>query len=123
MTDPPAAESGTVYESVDARCGACVVKGGEEAKCVSKEWEIAIGQPLGKVCPRVDLLPELQPVAEILEFAMNDRLKSGLGLRAELVGEVYGMTSEELNDTLSLVSATLSHPDVSSVINPRPVEV
>lgn len=97
------------------------MKGGIEAKCISKEWEETIGKHLGKVCPRPseELWPDLFPVFEILEFAVNDRLKTGLGLRAELVGEVYGMTSEELNDTLSLVSATLSHPDVARILNPQ----
>jgi len=95
-----------------------VVKGGEESKCISKEWEINIGEPLGKVCPRVDLRPELSPAAEVLEFAINEKLRPALGIRAELVGECYGMTSDELNDTLSLVSATLSHPDVARILNP-----
>lgn len=69
----------------------------------------------------MDLLPELAPVAEILEFALSERLRPALGLRSELVGEVYGMTSEELNDALSLVSATLASPAVSSIIDPKPV--
>lgn len=100
------------------------MKGGPEAKCTPKGWEETIGNPRGKACPRPseELWPDLYPVFEILEFAVNDRLKTGLGLRAELVGEVYGMTSEELNDTLSLVSSTLSHPDVAAILNP-PVEV
>lgn len=81
-----------------------------------------IGGPLGKVCPRVELLPELYPVAEVLEFALNEKIRPALGLRAELIGEVNAMTAEELNDTLSLVSATVSHPDVSAILNPEPVE-
>lgn len=123
MTEPPAAESGTVYETVDARCGACVVKGGTEAKCVSQQWEQAIGSALGRECPRVDLPVELYPVAEILEFAVSERLRPALGIRAELVGEVNGYDAEELNDALSLVSATLANPDVSRILNPAPVEV
>lgn len=98
------------------------MKGGTEAKCVPKAWEERIGKPLGRVCPRVELPPELYPVAEILEYALNERLRPGLGLRAELVGECYGMTSEELNDALSLVSATISDPAVSVILNP-PVEI
>lgn len=120
--EPPAAESGIKYETVDARCEACVVKGGTEAKCVSKAWEEVIGDHLGKVCPRVELMPELHPVAEVLEFALNEKLRPALGLRAELIGESYAMTSEDLNDVLSLVSATVSHPDVVAILNPKPVE-
>lgn len=65
-------------------------------------------------------MPELVPVAEVLEFALSERLRPALGLRSELVGEVYGMTSEELNDTLSLVSATLANPTISAIIDPKP---
>ena len=61
-------------------------------------------------------------MAEVLEFALNEKLRPALGLRAELIGDVYGMTSEELNDTLSMVSATLSHPDIARILNP-PMEV
>ena len=95
-----------------------MVKGGKEAKCVSKQWEEAIGEPLGLQCPRVELLPELWPVAEVLEFALDERLRPALALRAELVAVVNGLNAEGLNDVLSLVSATLSHPDVSRIINP-----
>jgi len=107
-----------VYGTVDARCGACVVKGGSEAKCISRGWEETIGAAIGRECPRVDLLPELAPVAEILEFALNEKLRPALGLRAELIGECNAYTSEELNEALSLVSATLSDANVSRLLNP-----
>lgn len=94
------------------------MKGGPETKCVSKEWEETVGKALGRECPRVELPAELSPVAEILEFALNERLRPALGLRAELVGESYGYTSEELNEALSLVSSALSDPTVSGILNP-----
>lgn len=75
------------------------------------------------MCPRVELEPSLFHVAEILEFALNEKLRPALGLRAELVGEVNGLTAEELNDALSLVSGVLSDPDIIEMMNPAPVEV
>lgn len=107
---------------MDARCGACVVKGGKEAKCVSKQWEQTIGEPLGKVCPRVELRPELESAAEVLEFALNERLRPALALRAELVGAVNGMNAEQVNEMLSLVSGALADPDVLRILNP-PVDL
>lgn len=92
-----------------------------ESKCVSKEWEIAIGGPLGKVCPRVEISTELEPEAELLEFALFDRLRCYADARARGVQASYGLTDAEMNLCLSRVSATLAHPDLSSVLNPPEV--
>jgi len=96
-----------------------VVKGGKEAKCVGPQWEQFIGSKIGRECPRVDLWPTLTPDAEVLEFALSERLRPALGLRAELVGIEYGLGLEETNAMLTRVAATLSDPDVSRILNPK----
>ena len=67
----------------------------------------------------MELDSALAPEVEILEFVLNERLRSGWHFRAECVGQVYDMTAEEMNETLSRVSATLSHPHVSALIDPK----
>lgn len=86
---------------------------------MSQQWTENIGKPLGRECPRVELWSELAPEAEILEFALSENLRPGLGLRASLVQSVYGLSDEELNDALSRVSATLSNRDVSAILHPK----
>lgn len=99
-----------------------MVKGGQENKCVSKEWEEAHRRAnTGKVCPRpaTELSFALAPDVAILEFALNERMKHVLSLRAELVADEYAMTNEELNKTLSRVAATIANPKVSALLNPK----
>ena len=96
-----------------------MVKGGRESKCISKGWEESIGKPLGMVCPRVDLWPELVADAEILEFSMSERLRPMSGLRAELVAMSHGLTPTELNDSLSRVAYVLADSAVRSYIDPK----
>lgn len=96
-----------------------MVYGGHEAKCVSPEWEKHIGEKLGRVCPRVDLPGELTAVAEVIEFAISERMRPLLALRAEAVAGAYDMTAEELNELLSLVSAVLNHRDIVGILEPE----
>lgn len=49
---PPAAESGQVYKTLDARCQACVVMGGQEGPCLSDGELAAIEATTGHPCPR-----------------------------------------------------------------------
>jgi hypothetical protein len=49
---PPAAESGQVYKSLDARCAACVMFGGDEGPCVSDDMLEAEERVNGHPCPR-----------------------------------------------------------------------
>lgn len=48
----PPGESGTTYESLDERCAACVIKGGEEAPCVGPHDLEAELRETGHPCPR-----------------------------------------------------------------------
>lgn len=123
-TEPPSAPSGTYYKTVEERCAACVVKGGQEGKCVSKEYEEAhILAGTGKVCPRVELPAALEPDVEIIQFLIGENKANRLStLRAECVADVYGLTTEELNETLSRVHETLGRPELARLVNP-PKEV
>lgn len=72
------------------------------------------------MCPRPpeELRSDLFPDWQILEFAMDERMRPALALRAELVAEEYGMSHEELNKTLTRVYATLGSGPVAAIINP-----
>jgi hypothetical protein len=70
----------------------------------------------------VELLPELVPEAEILEFALAENLRPMLGIRAAAVAHSYGLTGSELNEALSRVSATLADRAVASILNPEAVK-
>jgi hypothetical protein len=48
----PAADSGTEYKTLDARCRACVVMGGEEGPCVPDTYLEAEEKQSGYPCPR-----------------------------------------------------------------------
>lgn len=96
-----------------------MVKGGREAKCINSQWEENFGKALGRVCPRVELWPELVADAEIIEFSLSERLRPMSGLRAELVAVSHGLTPIELNDSLSRVAYVLADSSVRSYIDPK----
>lgn len=73
--EPPAAESGTQYKTVDERCQACEIKGGDEPPCQPPHLLTLELQNFGKPCPRRELRPEDAPTAELFWLAMDPRLK------------------------------------------------
>ena len=48
----PPADSGKVYETVDARCDACVIKGGPEQPCMPPHYPEMDEAKTGFPCPR-----------------------------------------------------------------------
>lgn len=75
MRDPPAAESGRVYGSVEERCRACEVNGGDESPCISDErirwWQEHHGRP----CPRVELDERNAEPMVLLGWLIHDDLE------------------------------------------------
>jgi len=55
INEPPIAKSGIKYKTVNERCMACEVYGGDEEMCISRKDSKREWIPLGRPCPRVDL--------------------------------------------------------------------
>jgi hypothetical protein len=75
LKEPPASAFGRSYESIDARCAACTIQGGDEPPCqpegVLREYERQHGRP----CPRVDLAPQNHVAAQLVSFLLDERLR------------------------------------------------
>ena len=70
--EPPAAESGLVYRSLEDRCQSCQVHGEDEAPCVSPERMIAEEEATGFPCPyREPSTPDDSTLLQLITMATN----------------------------------------------------
>ena len=63
------------YESVEARCAACELKGGPENPCLSPGALKAFAEAQGRLCPHVELEMSNILVSECLQYAIDERLR------------------------------------------------
>lgn len=116
MKDPPAAESGRVYKTIDARCKACRVYGGREKRCIAlKTWR-AWGNKHSK-CPRVDLDLDNAEAASVLMFTLDERLRA---LAPALVEALLADVPPQRRAlVLTRVRAALMEPTVMAIMYPK----
>lgn len=72
----PAWRSQRKYETAEARCKACTLRGGREEPCESPaalrfKWQKRYGQQ----CPRVDLWPENRVALRVAQLLLNEELR------------------------------------------------
>ena len=104
------------YETMAARCAACVVLGGEEQPCVSRLEIEARWKPQGKACPREVFDPSCGESAALVSIAIHADLK-------HFASEFWGMETRHLDDegkdlVLGQIRAVLSDREIQQMIRP-----
>jgi hypothetical protein len=75
MREIPAAESGRVYGSVEERCGACQVNGGDEPPCIPEARVRWYEEHHGRPCHRIELDGRNLDAYRLLGWLIHDDLK------------------------------------------------
>lgn len=126
MKTPPVSTLERTYETVDARCAACCIKGGPEGMCV--DWPIELQRRLERPCPRVELDPDLGAEAELLGFVLHEDLRPLAAAKFEALAESLELTATERDLVLSRVRHVLAdhgiiarlHPPISAAPPEKP---
>jgi hypothetical protein len=106
----PAAASGKEYATLDARCEACEVLGGEENPCLPRGVLRQIARNTGRPCPRVELAPANVELANVLPFFINEELRPAA--RDQWRATFRGLGEEDQRLLRLRMAYALQHPAV-----------
>lgn len=116
----PAAESGRTYGSVEERCRACVVNGGDEGMCISDAASSRMLQTIGRPCPRVEIDPENVEAMSLMGWLIHDDLKPLAPEYARAL--LAGRPADDRARLLSRVASALRSKELSDRLHPDPVK-
>ena len=113
----PAAESGRVYGSLEERCGACEVNGGDEPPCISADRMRWWQQERGRPCPRVEIDPRNAEAFLMIGWLIHDDLKPLAELYARELLRTF--PAEDRGRLLSRVATALRSPEMGARLHPQ----
>ena len=97
-----------------------MVYGGDEGRCVGESWDKAIGDQLGRICPRVDLESDLELEADLLRFATHPDLRPFAGAKFESMATALQLEAGDAELVLDRVATVLGDPVVVKRLHPAP---
>lgn len=121
VKEPPAASSGKVYNTVEARCFACVVNQGSEEPCLPADHMTVRQKQTGRPCPFVSLATQNMLPAQLISCLIADDTKPIAALLAQAAMDEQELDASERVSLLSRVRSTLHNRDIVDVLHP-PIE-
>jgi hypothetical protein len=119
---PPAADSGETYKTLDARCRACELMGGDEGPCISDEMLEAEQRINGHPCPRREWPDADGPIlAKLVQLgAIHGMGWNSSPLFSELFRVRYGGAPVEHQERMLMrILAAYSDEQVRAFLFPR----
>lgn len=112
----PPADSGREYATLEERCAACVVNGGEEGMCISDSHSARLQESTGRPCPRVELDTDNIEAFRLIGWTADDDLKPLAPMFAAAL--LHGREPEEKLRILSRLGSALKSREIRSAMHP-----